>query len=182
MTGLSLVLFALVIVMGACLAWWLASRVKETSALPNSRTLEAEAARLERYRIMTRLFSHDDHDFIASSADVFAPIAQERLLKSRRRILRLYLSEVRGDFSRFWSLCRLLAPYAPDPDFGAMLLGQLVMFHITLSLVWLRTFGPSFSLEESQFSVLVDAVQELRSSAQLAVEGAERMAFDAPAA
>ena len=178
MTGLSLALFALVIGMGVCLAWWLASRARESSALPNSVTLEAEASRLERYRVMTRLFSQDDTDFMAASTDVLGPIAEQRLFKARRRILRLYLRELRSDFSRFWSLCRLLAPYAPDPNFGAMLVSQLFLFHTTLALVWLRTFGISFSMEHAQFSMLVDAVQDLRDSAQLAVEGAERMALD----
>lgn len=178
MPGLSLVLFAAVIAMGVCLAWWLASRARETSALPNSQTLEAEASRLERYRVMTRLFSQEDNDFIAAGANVLGPAVAERLYKTRRRILRLYLRELRSDFSRLWSLCRLLAPYAPDPNFGAMLVSQLFLFHSTLTLVWLRTFGVSFSLEHAQFSLLIDAVQDLRNSAQSAVEGAERMALD----
>ena len=178
----SVILLLSVILMGLCLAYWLTSRAKDTAALPNSKTLDAEASGLERYRTMTRLFSDDDTDFVAANIDVLGPIAPERLLKSRRRILRLYLRELRRDFTRFWSLCRLLAPYSSDPEFGAMLFSQLFLFHSTLTVVWLRTFTPSISLQQAQFGALIDAVQQLRDSAQSAVEGAEQLALDMPTA
>jgi hypothetical protein len=182
MTIVTLILFGSVILMGACLAYWLVSRRGETTALPNSKTLTAEAKNLERYRTLTRLLSDDDIEFVAKNIDILGSKASEQLLRSRRRILRSYLRELRRDFARFWSLCRLLAPYAPDPEFGAMLMGQLFLFHSTLTVVWLRTFSPSVGLNQIQFGALIDGVQQLRDSAQSAVEGAEQFALDMPAA
>ena len=144
--------------------------------------VQAQDVRVGNDRFRGLVFSDDDADFVAASIDVLGPIAPERLLKSRRRILRLYLRELRRDFTRFWSLCRLLAPYSSDPEFGAMLFSQLFLFHSTLTVVWLRTFTPSISLQQAQFGALIDAVQQLRDSAQSAVEGAEQLALDTPIA
>lgn len=174
----SLILFLLVIVMGLCLACWLAFRVSETSVLPNSKTLQAEAARLKRYQVLCRLFDPDDQALVETNLDVLGHGAVHQLSKSRRQIMRMYLWELRSDFSRFWSLCRLLAPYSPDPQFATMLFGQLFLFHGTLVLLWARTYTGAISFESARFGALIDAVQKLRGAAQSAVEGAEQSAVE----
>ena len=178
----SLIVFLLVIVMGLCLACWLAFRVSETSALPNSKTLQAEADHLKRYQVLCRLFDPDDKSLVQANLDVLGHGAVQHLGKTRRQIMRMYLRELRGDFSRFWSLCRLLAPYSPDPQFATMLFGQFFLFHGSLVLLWARTYTGSMSFESAQFGALIDAVQKLRGAAQSAVEGAEQFALDTPAA
>ena len=180
--ALSLTLFLLVIVMGLCLAGWLAFRVSETSALPNSKTLRAEAEQLRRYQVLRRLFDKDDHALVRAHLDVLGHAAVQQLTKNRRHVLRMYLRELRGDFSRFWSLCRLLAPYSPDPQFATMLFGQFFLFHSSLVVLWARTYTGSIGFESAQFNTLIDAVQNLRGAAQSVVEGAEQFALDTPAA
>ena len=68
----SLILFLLVIVMGLCLACWLALRVSETSVLPNSKTLQEEAGHLKRYQVLCRLFDQDvcTGRFVGHSSEV----------------------------------------------------------------------------------------------------------------
>lgn len=178
----SLILFLLVILMGLCLACWLAFRVSETSALPNSKTLQAEADRLKRYQVLCRLFHPDDESLIQANLDILGDSAVQHLGKTRRQIMRMYLRELCGDFSRFWSLCRLLAPYSPDPQFATMLFGQFFLFHGSLALLWVGTYTGSMNFESTRFSALIDAVQKLRGAAQSAVEGAEQFALDTPAA
>jgi len=178
----SLILFLLVIVMGLCLACWLALRTSETSVLPNSKTLQAEADHLERYQVLCRLFDQNDETLVRANLDVLGHSAVHELGKTRRQIMRMYLCELRGDFSRFWSLCRLLAPYSPDPQFATMLFGQFFLFHGSLALLWARTYTGSMSFESVQFGALIDAIQKLRGAAQSAVEGAEQFALDTPAA
>ena len=157
----ALILFLLVIVMGLGLAVVLRRRSSETSPLPDSDTLRAEIARLERYQYVVLPESEDG--------------------KQRRRVMRRHLCSLRSDFLRFWRVGRLLAPYAQNPDFGSVLLTQLAVFHLLWVPAWIATYGWHFECAVSNFTRLVHSVKLVRRCAQDGVEAAERAAYEDPA-
>ena len=46
-----------------------------------------------------------------------------------RQAAAAYLRDMRGDFKRIRTVCRLPAPWNPDPNFSTALLRQWVVFH-----------------------------------------------------
>ena len=55
---------------------------------------------------------------------------EKRRFRRRRRTATVaYLKDIRADFSRIWTVCRLLTPLNPDPNFSIVLLRQWVVFH-----------------------------------------------------
>lgn len=156
--NVSLLLLLVVIAMGAGLALSLVRRSRETAPLPDSKTLEAEIARLERYRS----FRQPDCE---SGAE-------------RRRLMRRQLIELRCDFLRFWRVCRLLAPYSQDPDFGVLLITQFAVFHRLWLPLLIGTYGWTFEHAIDNFTTLVDSVKLLCNSAHGTVVEVERTAFE----
>ena len=52
-----------------------------------------------------------------------------RFVRARRKLLRRHLRTTKDDFLSTWLLCRLLAPYMQDPDFGGLIFRELFSFY-----------------------------------------------------
>lgn len=133
-------------------------------ALSNKPALKSEAVRLDRYRVMARLFCETDAE-LAATHPVLGPVARDRLVSGRRRIMRLYLTELRHDFSRFFAVCRVMARQSSDPDFGMKALRLSVAFHVSWATLWLQTYTARWDGVLPLFDELVGAVQLLRNHA-----------------
>jgi hypothetical protein len=65
-----------------------------------------------RYRPMERLLSEDDFELVARKAGDRS--AAPRLRSERRRIFRLYLSQMNRDFTRLQTIGKLMVLYSPQ--------------------------------------------------------------------
>jgi hypothetical protein len=172
----AMILFVLVILMGVGLARQLLASRSATSKLADSESFSRATAHLDRYHVMGRLFAQSDLAFVHAHA-CYGPQTLGRLRRQRRRICRLYLREIRADFARIWSLCRLLTPYVKDPEFSTALLRELVTFYTLYSLLWLGTLRDSTAHNLLDVDAIVGALTRLREAAQQALLSAERLAY-----
>jgi hypothetical protein len=88
------------------------------------------------YEPLSRLFAAEDTEFLQKHA-ARSGAFRRRLVRQRRRVLSLYLSQIRSDFHSVWKICRLLAPMSNNPDFGALVTKQLFTFY---GLYWTLQF------------------------------------------
>jgi hypothetical protein len=118
-----------------------------------------------RYRPLQRLFAAEDFDFLVSRPRAAELLA--RLRRQRKRVMRLFLRELRNDFLRVYSAARLLAPISADPDFAGRLLWQGIQFHGTwLALHALCTVG-WIGPARVETTALVTALERLHEAVRL---------------
>jgi hypothetical protein len=161
--------------MGLGLAVLLVRWGRRVRQLPDSKVLAQGAARLQRYEVMARLVSEEDKAFFARCAS-FNPLIAQYVKRKRRRILRLYLRELRGDFMEFWSLCFLLTPYAKDAEFGVTLLRQWFTFHGYYARLWLWSFNARWARVPSEVKQIAAAVQQLGQTAHRLLQTSQHLA------
>ena len=119
---LLIVLLSLLVVMAVTLGLRLADLSRhDPHVLDNSDELLVEFSNLDAYAPMARLFARADFDFLRN----YPPQLIRKLRRSRRHAMGLFLGEVRRDFYRAWSVCRLLAPMSGDRDLPGMVFRQL---------------------------------------------------------
>jgi hypothetical protein len=92
------------------------------------------------------------------------PDLTRKLASNRRRVVLAYLRELRHEFMRAFSICRLLAPVSPDPNFIATLTSACVSFHVAYFTLYVSCVtGMSINVE--RVSKLVQPLDEMRSRA-----------------
>ena len=178
---MTIALLLLILFVGLLLAVELVHLGRATPSLPEPSQLEKEISRARKYEPMARLFSKDDFAFVSANEDT-AQISQQRLKKNRRKVMALYLREIRHDFHRAWSTCRLLAPFSSDPEFGSMLVRQLGLFYSLYLSLQVRSLMGVENLSSADVENLVTAVKSLQLNAQNIVVGIRTEAFQASAA
>ena len=123
----------------------------------------ATRVREESYSPMGRLFAPQDLTLVAHRRDL-----ADKLLKDRRRAMRLFLAQLREDYCRTWTICRLLTPVSNDPNFTYLLVRQAVVFHLLYILAYARCGWGFRAPVEVDFGSLVDSFIQLnRQAAQL---------------
>ena len=123
-----LVLLSIVLLIGVAIAWELLRLRGAAPAELDPDAIQKDLSKLHIYEPMRRLLSDADFDFVASQESL-SPRWNRRFRARRRGVIALYLRDIRRDFNRIWSVCRLLAPMNPDPNFSTTLLRQLVVFY-----------------------------------------------------
>ena len=114
----------------------------------------------ESYRPLTRLFAEEDLAFLTP----FGPQMQQRLHRQRRRVLHLYLRELRADFKRVYALCRTLAPGSSDPHFATRITQQALSFYGLFLVVEMRCALGWFLPVRVDTANLVNAFDRLRQA------------------
>ncbi len=128
----------------------------ETPALPDRPASET-------YAPMCRLFTADDFDLLTAAGE---PDLAKRLRRQRRRVLRLYLGELRRDFEQVHGFCRLLAGRSLDPGFAPAATRQALAFYGLLLMVQARcALGWWFELPAAT-TELVDSFERLCQAAR----------------
>ena len=89
------------------------------------------------YRPMTRLFSSQDLAFLQDQAG-FRPAMKRRLRLERRRVLSLYLREVRNDFMALEKACRSMARRTQNWELTSLVYRQRLVFHGLLLALQVR--------------------------------------------
>lgn len=123
-----LVLLSIVLLVGIAIAWELLRLRGVEPAELDPDEIQKGLSKLHLYEPMKRLLSDADFDYVSRQRGL-NPRCKRRFRARRRRVIALYLRDIRGDFNRIWSVCRLLAPMNPDPNFSTRLLRQLVVFY-----------------------------------------------------
>jgi len=153
-----LLLVTVLLAVLACAIWQLRHTDGEGAAYLNVAALSPP----EVYRPIGRLFAPEDAAFVSDLTGHSGPL-KNRLRRTRGRIMRLYLRQIRSDFSTLLRLARVIAPYNANPDFAVLLARQCCVFYLLLSLARFRgLFGWTF-LVPLHASALVSTVEGLRS-------------------
>jgi hypothetical protein len=133
------------------------------------------------YRPIERLFSEEDERFLANRG-MLTDERRKQLHRSRCKVMKLYLRQFRGDFQEAWGVCRLLAPFSEDPDFGVTLVRQLVTFYHLYSAAQFRLLVHAYQPGDLGVSELVNSLRQVRQVAYETLSSVENLAMDATAA
>lgn len=116
---------------------------------------------LARYQPMVRLLSADDLEFLASQPGS-RPKILTQLKRDRRRIFRMYLRELAGDFQALHAEARKIAADSPEQhsELVGTLLAQQVTFWKAIAAIELRLMLPRTS--GMDISELIASVEALR--------------------
>src|SRR5690606_15649595 len=87
-----------------------------------------------------------------------------KLASNRRRVVLAYLRELRHEFMRAFSICRLLAPVSPDPNFIATVTRACVSFHVAYFAMYMSS-ATGLSLNPERMTNLMQPLDEMRSRA-----------------
>lgn len=169
-----LLLLGGILVIGIALALELLRLSRAPLSLPSA-GLRQELTDPAVYRPMARLFSQPDLQFVASRHA--SRSSRRRLRRARCEVMALYVRQMRGDFQRIWSLCRLLAPVSHDPELSVLLIRQFVIFHALCLLLQLRCLAGWYGRSGFEITSLVGVLNHLRLSANSALRNSEFFAL-----
>jgi hypothetical protein len=93
----------------------------------------------DRYEPLGRLMGTDDLEFLRSQSG-FRPDMEKRFNRDRRRLCRLYLQQLSGEFKRLHAHARAMVASLPaeDSHLVGVLLRQQLRFRYELTMVQLR--------------------------------------------
>ena len=118
----------------------------------------------ETYRPMARLFAHQDREFLRSQRGRTSSM-ERRLRLYRRRVLSLYLRQLRSDFHQLWRFCRHLVPISKDPLLGSVVFRQFLIFYGLYTVLRLRCLLGAFVYVRADTVDLVSSVGKLQQEA-----------------
>ncbi len=100
---------------------------------------DGAAFSLARYEPMARLLSEEDLVFLKAQPG-FTPEIEKKFTRERRRIFRLYLQELAGDFHRLHARARFIVANMPSEHFPlvSMLIRQQVRFWCEMAAIEMR--------------------------------------------
>jgi hypothetical protein len=137
--------------------------------------LKTKFAGFDFYRPIERAFSEDDMRFL-NSRGALTSEARKQLLRSRSQIMRLYMRQFRSDFYEAWGVCRLLAPFSDDPNFGVNLVKQMVTFYRLYSVVQFRLLVYGYRPADMALTQLVEQLRRVRQVAYETLASVEDLA------
>lgn len=119
----------------------------------------------QRYAALRRLCSNADLEFLRSLPS-YRPETGKAFRANQRRIVRLYLKELTGDFRRLHAAARALAAEAPEEhaDLVPVLMRQQVVFWVALARIEARLTLSHAGVEELNLNGLFDAVEAIRAA------------------
>ncbi len=168
-------MFSIALAMGLGLAWQLLRSSDVPLPPVGGVCFERNTPDPRRYHAMARLCREEDLKFLSSQSPLGA--IQRMLFRAkRRRIMRLYLAEMRRDFMKTWSLCRTLTPFMRDRNFGTLLLEQFLVFHGLFGLLWLCSHCLSGPRLHANIDGVVKALQRMRQVARETMQATEALA------
>jgi hypothetical protein len=142
--------------------------------------LAVELASPDKYGPVERLFDDADVRFLRTRSDNAGELEQ-RLRRSRRRVMRSYLRVFRQDFDQAWNVGRFLAPFSEDPNFGVTLVTQLVTFYRLYAFIEMRMLVQAYQ-PGVEVSELLSALRHARQIALTTLTSVEQLAIQPSAA
>lgn len=175
MTATVLVLLAIVVLIGVAIAWELLRLRRNAPAELDPDEFEAELSRLHKYEPLQRLLGDGDFSFVDTHPGL--RIWKRKLRLRRRRIIGLYLRDIRSDFNRVWSICRLLAPMNPDPGFSTALIRQLFVFYAYYAAIHACCLFGCYCYIPVEVGGLVRGMKQLGEMASETLANTDALAF-----
>jgi hypothetical protein len=163
---LVLILVMLAVLVGSMRRLGVAER---NASSPDRGDVLDSAAPARTYRPLNRLFSAEDDAFLRRFGHRGRKLTW-RLGSARSRVLRVYLIQIRADFTRVWRLAREITPRSSDPEFGAWVAKQWVTFHAALAVVYVRSWLGWRMPMPVHAAGLVNALEAFRSGVRAVVE------------
>ncbi len=113
-----------------------------------------------RYESMARLLSREDLKFLQSQPGYCREIGA-RLMRDRRRVFRMYLSELSSEFHRLHAAARRIAAESPAErsDLVSKLVRQQLMFWRTMAMLELRMLVPGLNVDASRLVHSIETMQ-----------------------
>ncbi len=127
----------------------------------------------ETYRPMARLFAEQDLEFLRSQQGRTRSM-ERRFRLYRRRVLSLYLCQLRGDFHQLWRFCRHLVPTSKDPLLGSVVFRQFVIFYGLYTVLRLRCLLGAFVYVRADTVDLVSSMGKLQQEARRVLASLDR--------
>ena len=117
---------------------------------------------IEKYRAMQRLLSQEDYEFLGNQPG-FSPRVARRFRAMRRRILRLYLTDLDRDFENIYAVAKLCLLHSAEdrPGLALTLLRQKWTFHYAITSAYVRSMLQPLGLRRLDMRALVDAVDAM---------------------
>ena len=154
-------IFFAVVTLGVIL-WRLGRTADDGAPMP---VWADQAPAEETYRPMARLFAEQDREFLRSQQG--RTLGMERRFRLyRRRVLSLYLRQLRGDFHQLWRFCRHLVPTSKDPLLGSVVFRQLLIFYGLYTVLRLRCLLGAFVYVRADTVDLVSSMGKLQQEAR----------------
>lgn len=157
-TLLFLLGFLVLAVAGLGLGLWYMVRSRHSRLAP---TPSLQPAPQRSYGPMGRLFDMHDLRFLESQRGC-RPGMTARLRRERRKVLSLYLHQVRLDFGRTWAYLRAVAPWSENPEFAPAMVRQLVTFYGMYAALRLHCLLGAFVYVPTDVGSLVGVLQRLQ--------------------
>ncbi len=165
-------LFVAVIALGLAL-WRLGPGSKDTEV--DLRILTEVRPACRTYDPLARLFAAEDTEFLRKQSARFGPF-RRRLSRQRRRVLSLYLGQLRAEFHEVWKICRLLAPMSNNPDFGALVTRQFLIFYGLYWTLQIRCLAGALVPVQINAGNLVTPLQQLEQATRRVLQSLEPQA------
>jgi hypothetical protein len=120
------------------------------------------------YRPMERLLKNDDFAFLAKQPG-FTPRLGRRFRSGRRRIFRGYLRNLRQDFARATTACRLLTVHSAEDraDLAAALMRQELMFGLRMLAVEVRLMLHAAGFGPLDVHGLVESIETMQAQMRI---------------
>lgn len=120
---------------------------------------------LDRYQPMERLLAEDDLLFLKSQPGYRREIGV-RWRRERRRIFRLYLDELRGDFRRLHAQARVLAAHseADSADLLEVLMKQQITFLWATTALEFRLVLQQVGIGRADVATLIELIEAMRAN------------------
>jgi hypothetical protein len=138
----------------------------------------AQPAPRRSYGPMARLFDGRDLQFLQAQSGC-RPGMTTRLRLQRRKVLSLYLRQVRADFRRSWAASRALAPWDENPEFGSSMAKQFLTFYGLYAVLQFHCLLGWFFFVRTDVGTLLAVAQRAQQRAR---QAAGERSMDLPAA
>ena len=126
----------------------------------------------EFYRPMARLFTAGDIEFLHKQGG-YSRTMDRRLRLQRQQVLRLYLGQIRKDFSALLGYCRRLARSTRNWELSSLAQRQMVVFYGAYFALQIRCLLGSFVHVRVDASELVSSLQNLQEGLRSVVKSPE---------
>ncbi|HLJ12857.1 MAG TPA: hypothetical protein VKV15_00050 [Bryobacteraceae bacterium] len=114
-------------------------RMRFSAVQPPPETSWLNGFSLSKYRLMERLLSEADYEFLATQPG-YRPSIAKKLRQERRKIFRAYLRSLARDFRRLHGIARWMITHGCEdrPDLALRLVKQQTHFFLVWSLIEIR--------------------------------------------
>jgi hypothetical protein len=151
------------VIVGSLAMFWLTIRLRAYRAAERGLVSGSEEFSFSRYEPMNRLLREEDLIFLAAQPG-YRPEIGKNFRRERRRVFRLYLNELAGDFRRLHAQARGMVAESEEQhaELVGLLMRQQLRFWRSMMAIELRLVMHHAGIGEVDVRGLVDAFESMR--------------------